>query len=96
MIGCGTISTVGKDNYSVGSTLLRKGSHCNVMPRVYSGVGYNLCKMNAESNDYETILLSLSVVDSMFSAVLDTAALPYTIYSQNKNGSFDLREHIRN
>ncbi|WP_445360454.1 YceK/YidQ family lipoprotein [Microbulbifer sp. EKSA005] len=95
LIGCGTASTVGRDNYAVGSALMRQGSYCNSMPRVYSGVAYNLCKMNSKPKNFGNIILACTVVDSMFSVVLDTAALPYTIYSQNKYGSFRLREHIR-
>jgi uncharacterized protein YceK len=95
MGGCGTLSTVGKDNYSVGSTLLRKGTSCTSMPRIYSGVGYNLCKMNSKSTNYGTIILGLSVIDTVLSAALDTAVLHYTIYTQNEYGSFELREHIR-
>jgi len=94
MIGCGTLSTVGRDNYDVGSTLIKKGSHCVTMPRIYSGVGYNVCKMNSKPTDFGTLLLSIAVVDSVFSAVLDTVALPYTIYAQNEYGSFELKEHI--
>ena len=95
MISCGTVSTVGKNNYDVGSILIKKGSYCNTMPRVYSGVGYNLCKMNSKPTDFGTILLGLAIVDTVFSAALDSAALPYTIYAQNEYGSFELKEHIR-
>lgn len=94
-VGCGTINTVGRDNYDVGSSLIKQGSYCETMPRLYSGVGYNICKMNSKPIDYGTILLGFAVIDSMLSAVTDTVVLPYTLYSQNTYGSFDLRAHIR-
>ncbi|WP_444919021.1 YceK/YidQ family lipoprotein [Microbulbifer sp. JMSA003] len=95
MIGCGTVKTVGRDNYAVGSALTREGSYCNSMPRVYSGVAYNVCKMNSKPKNFGNIILACTVVDSMFSVVLDTAVLPVTLYTQSKYGNFELREHIR-
>ncbi|WP_373565866.1 YceK/YidQ family lipoprotein [Microbulbifer okhotskensis] len=95
LIGCGTASTVGRDNHTVGSALTRGGSYCESMPRMYSGVAYNVCKMNSKPKNFGTIILACTVVDSMFSAVLDTTVLPYTIFSQRKYGNFELREHIR-
>ncbi|BBM03367.1 YceK/YidQ family lipoprotein [Microbulbifer sp. GL-2] len=94
LAGCGTANTVGGDNYTVGSALTKEGSYCETLPRIYSGVAYNICKMNSKPKNFGTIILACTVVDSVFSAALDTAALPYTIYTQNMHGNFDLREHI--
>ncbi|MCA0892260.1 YceK/YidQ family lipoprotein [Microbulbifer agarilyticus] len=61
------------------------------MPRVYSGVAYNMCKLNANgSSIHFAPMVGVYVVDSLFSATTDTVILPYTIYAQNQKGSVSL------
>nr|WP_277608638.1 YceK/YidQ family lipoprotein [Microbulbifer elongatus] len=61
------------------------------MPRVYSGVAYNMCKLNSNGTSiYFAPLLGVYLVDSVFSAATDTVVLPYTIYAQNEQGSVNL------
>jgi uncharacterized protein YceK len=92
---CGTLSTISGDQPEIGRKLTKHKSHCETMPRVYSGVAYNVCKMNSAPTDWGTIHLSFAILDSFLSAGLDTVALPYTAYQQTQNGQLDLRAHLK-
>ncbi|MFD1582781.1 YceK/YidQ family lipoprotein [Microbulbifer halophilus] len=72
----------------VSSKLKRQNTSCESIPRVYSGVSYNACKMHSNSNSiYLAWVLGFYVFDSVLSTATDTVALPYTIYAQNKRGN---------
>ena len=92
---CGTVSTISGDQHEIGRKLTTHRSYCETMPRVYSGVAYNVCKMNSEPTDWGTLYLSVALFDSFLSVGLDTVALPYTAYQQAKNGNLKLREHLK-
>jgi hypothetical protein len=89
---CSTLKTVAPINGRINISHYGYGSKCNKIPRVYSGVAYNFCRLNSKPNTssydglaafaFPTIFL-----DTVCSAVADTVALPYTIYTQVNNGN---------
>ncbi|WP_299592072.1 YceK/YidQ family lipoprotein [uncultured Microbulbifer sp.] len=89
--GCGTVTTLTNSDSEIASTLKRQNSGCVSVPRVYSGVAYNMCKLNSNgSSIYFSPMVGIYLVDSVFSAATDTIALPYTVYAQNEKGSLNL------
>ena len=89
--GCGTFTTLTHSDQEIVANLSKSNSSCVSVPRVYSGVAYNMCKLNSNSNSiYFSPMLGIYLVDSVFSAATDTLALPYTVYAQSEKGSLDL------
>ena len=91
--GCGTFTTLTNSDQEIAAHLKRQKSNCESMPRVYSGVAYNVCKMNSTGKHaYFDLQLGFYLFDSVFSAATDTVALPFTAYAQNEKGSLDLEK----
>lgn len=97
---CGTTNTVLRDEHSAVQKLRDLHTYCESFPRVYSGVGYDICKLNAKPvrvhdeglSEIENIrAVPFAFLDIIFSAVFDTLALPYTIYRQNRDGNIELK-----
>ena len=89
--GCGTFTTLTNSDAEIASNLKKQNSGCVSVPRVYSGVAYNMCKLNSNGNSvYFLPMVGIYLVDSVFSAATDTVALPYTVYAQSQEGSLDL------
>ncbi|QIL88892.1 YceK/YidQ family lipoprotein [Microbulbifer harenosus] len=89
--GCGTVTTLTSTDQEIATNLNKQKSSCISMPRVYSGVAYNMCKLNSNgSSIYFTPLVGVYLIDSVFSAATDTVALPYTIYTQSQQGNLDI------
>ncbi|HEY8568991.1 YceK/YidQ family lipoprotein [Microbulbifer sp.] len=89
--GCGTVTTLTNTDRQIASNLKRQNSSCVSIPRVYSGVAYNMCKLNSNgSSIYFAPLIGVYVVDSIFSAATDTVALPYTVYAQSQKGNLNI------
>ncbi|MGX1186651.1 uncharacterized protein YceK [Pseudomonas sp. F-14 TE3623] len=90
LTGCGTINTVFRDDMVSSNKLARWHSHCDFIPRIYSGAALNYCTLNAEprrSVGFDGYPAApLIVFDLALSGVADTVVLPYTIYLQNKHG----------
>ena len=89
---CSTVTTIAPKNNSVNMGRLGHNSHCNEIPRIYSGVSYVGCLFYSEPNrerrngaDFDEVCAA--VVDGVFSLVADTAVLPYTIYRQSVDGN---------
>ncbi|OZG71942.1 cysteine synthase [Hahella sp. CCB-MM4] len=94
--GCGTINTLGKPEHVAAKNLKEEGSYCTSLPRVYSGVSYDLCRMYGRPAPVHAWqgtegAATLWLVDLVVSGVLDTLALPYTMYDQSKYGDIELR-----
>jgi uncharacterized protein YceK len=95
LTGCGTINTVVRGDQVTARNLHESRTHCASLPRVYSGAVYNFCLLNGEPN-YSTQApgspagIPFAVVDIALSGVLDTLALPYTIYRQVEDGNIEL------
>ena len=83
MAGCSTVYTLNNAEEGV----VMKGSYCNDINYVFSGVGYNWCKLNGTPNSNPDPKSSEGDfhyvgIDSLFSFVSDVLVLPYTIYKQ--------------
>jgi len=94
--GCGTLNTVAGGDVVTRQNLQKAHTYCESIPRVYSGVSYDFCLLNGAPSSgpgWATInSVPLVFLDFGFSGVLDTAALPYTIYRQSADGSISLRK----
>ncbi len=92
--GCGTVTTVLREDSVTVQSLKAKKTYCQSVPRVYSGVSYDLCVLHAPPNSGSGMSLNdvpWPYLDVAVSGVLDTLLLPYTIYRQNADGSLELR-----
>ncbi|BBP58518.1 YceK/YidQ family lipoprotein [Pseudomonas sp. St316] len=88
--GCGTITTTFRDDAVASNKLARWHSHCDTVPRVYSGAVFDYCTLDAEPRQSTGFdghpAPTLIVLDMGVSAATDTLLLPYTLYLQNKHG----------
>jgi uncharacterized protein YceK len=83
--GCGTVTTLTNSDESVAANLKNRGTYCETLPRVYSGVSYDICSLHSNPNaTYVDVIVALYLIDIAASAVGDTLALPYSIYAQSK------------
>ena len=103
---CGSMITLFSSDQTVESRLQEKKTRCAHLPRVYSGVAYDFCALHAEPGYYEGPIIDVTsadysqgkamavflATDFLLSGVIDTAALPYTIYRQHGDGSIVLRK----
>ncbi|MBY0475690.1 MAG: YceK/YidQ family lipoprotein [Nitrosomonas sp.] len=92
-IGCGTINTVVRDDSVARRDLSRVSSPCATIPRVYSGVAYNICTLRGKPSRTSLWIggvPELMLVDIVLSSALDTVILPYTIYEQALEGNLEL------
>ncbi|MFK8328481.1 YceK/YidQ family lipoprotein [Pseudomonas sp. BJa5] len=91
LTGCGTVNTVFRDDSVASDKLARWDSRCESIPRVYSGVALDFCKLNAQPRSSTHLegqpSAPLMLVDMAFSGVADTVLLPYSIYLQDKSGN---------
>ena len=81
LYGCGTIYTVSADAENL------KQEACSYdcsLPRVYSGVLFDICGITEEDAGQGGAILFW---DLFFSIPADTVILPYTIFMQVKEGS---------
>lgn len=90
--GCGTISTTFTDDDTARKRLNDRRTHCASVPRVYSGVAYDFCVLNAEPGHLGPPAPGIPFIfyDQVFSGVADTVALPYTLFLQMRDGNLDL------
>ncbi|QFT54301.1 YceK/YidQ family lipoprotein [Microbulbifer sp. THAF38] len=91
LTGCGTFTTLSSTDREISANLKRQKSNCESIPRVYSGLSYNMCKMHSDSESINVdLLLGVYLLDSVLSTATDTAVLPFTIYNQHKNGNISV------
>jgi len=95
LTGCGTMITVAAGDKQVRSDLRKANTYCESIPRVYSGIAYDFCILNAGNAVASTGVAingaPLALLDFGFSGVLDTVVLPYTIPKQISDGEIFLR-----
>ncbi|MHC8364885.1 YceK/YidQ family lipoprotein [Pseudomonas sp. ZT5P21] len=84
--GCGTAVTVLQNDEDAARSLRKQKTYCQSIPRIYSGLAYDFCVLNAPP-DPTGILVPLVLLDLALSGALDTVALPYTIYRQGMDGN---------
>ncbi len=91
--GCGTVSTVGRSDLYVQNKLVSRGTYCEAIPRMYSGVSFNFCSLFAEPAPpaaWHMYNETGALADFIFSALADTVVLPLTTYKQVTDGSIDM------
>lgn len=88
---CGSTVAFTQSDDGLKRTLQKNNSSCIEMTRVYSGVAYDICRLSSspDSSFYNPFLV-VYLVDMPFSAVVDTVALPVTIYQQSKQGNISI------
>ncbi|MCX2901072.1 YceK/YidQ family lipoprotein [Pseudomonas mandelii] len=92
LAGCGTVQTVMRDDEVAAKILKEQKSYCGAVPRIYSGVTFDFCYLNAplergREAEVHTTAPAVVLVDVVLSGVMDTLVLPYTIYKQQADGS---------
>lgn len=87
--GCGTVSTVLREEAAAKSDLRKMKTYCQSIPRIYSGVAFDFCALHA-APDPTGILIPFVLVDLVMSGVADTVVLPYTIYRQATVGNLSI------
>ncbi|UXH38167.1 YceK/YidQ family lipoprotein [Pseudomonas promysalinigenes] len=95
LTGCGTINTVFSSDEQTAQGLASAQTRCEALPRVYSGVFYNLCILHGPPQVAEQVPgapagIPLRLIDFIPSGVFDTLLLPYTISVQATEGSLEL------
>ena len=88
---CATIKTINPYNNHINISHFGKKSYCKDIPRIYSGISYNLCLMYGEPSNKTNIGSSVNnvplvFIDTVLSAVSDTVVLPYTLIMQAEKG----------
>jgi uncharacterized protein YceK len=94
LAGCGTINTVVRGDWIAKRNLNQIETFCETIPRIYSGVSYNICLLRGKPSRLSLWIApipQLLFVDMALSGVLDTIALPYTIYTQTSDGDIKLK-----
>src|ERR1022692_4403902 len=85
LTGCGSYRRLSQDDREIKYGLNNYRTNCSSLPRVYSGVSYDICKVNSSTVEFSKQLKeTLHYGDIGLSAICDTVALPYSIYKQNK------------
>lgn len=87
--GCGTAKTVLQADEDATRSLRKHKTYCQSIPRLYSGLAYNFCILNAPP-DPTGFLVPYALLDITLSGVMDTVALPYTIYRQVAHGNLSI------
>lgn len=93
MAGCGTVTTALRDDAVTVRSLKASKTYCQSVPRIYSGVTYNLCVLNGPPNSGSDVIVNSvpwTLIDIPLSGITDTLLLPYTIYRQSADGSIEL------
>jgi uncharacterized protein YceK len=90
--GCGSLATVGREDREISARLGKLRTRCLSIPRLYSGVAYDFCRINSVYDSvgadfYGGFLFAFLIVDGACSFVADTLVLPYTGYQQAESGS---------
>lgn len=97
LAGCGTVQTVVRSDDVATKSLKERKSYCGAVPRIYSGVTYDFCYLNAplengiDAQTHTTVPVVV-LVDAVISGVADTLLLPYTVYRQQADGSIIVNE----
>lgn len=85
---CGTVTTLSSSDQNISNDLSRGESYCESLPRVYSGVAYDICKLNSKpSGTAIDLVVGFYLLDGILSAATDTLVLPYTVVKQSEKGS---------
>ena len=89
LAGCGTAATVLQSDEDAARRLRKQKTYCQSIPRIYSGLAYDFCYLNAPPEP-ASYLASFVLLDLALSGVLDTVCLPYTLYRQTTDGNLSI------
>ncbi len=88
---CGTVTTLSESDQRISGNLVKAGTYCESVSRVYSGVAYDLCKLNSKPRGTQIdVLVGFYLVDGILSVASDTVVLPYTVFQQSEKGSIQI------
>ena len=95
LTSCSTARTLNPSNNHIEISHNGKKSYCKKIPRIYSGIAYNVCLVYGEPGTLNNTITSINhvpffIIDTTLSAVADTVVLPYTVYQQFQKGSIDV------
>ncbi len=89
LTGCGTALTVLQGDEDAARSLRKQKTYCQSIPRIYSGLAHDFCLLHAPP-DPTGMLIPFVLLDITLSGVLDSVALPYTIYRQAAHGNLSI------
>jgi len=94
--GCGTVYTISQAEQGVNM----KGSYCDNIDHVFSGVEYSWCKLNGAPRSEVDPAMSKGNfhyvgIDIAFSFIADILVLPYTVYKQVSADPIAVRSEAR-
>jgi len=95
---CATYRTIAPLNNNVKISYNGHDSYCEKIPRIYSGVSYNVCLFYGEPNlnpntEIPTLHGYPYVVNDMFwSTLADTLLLPYSVSMQIMHGNIKVNQ----
>lgn len=92
LCGCGTIKTTVQDERVISDTLRARATYCTSIPRVYSGLAYNWCLLNAPPTTIKgwNPTLESTILDMGLSAIADTVMLPFTLIAHIEYGALNI------
>jgi hypothetical protein len=89
--GCASIATWHYSDGSLATFLQNRRTHCESLPRVYSGFYLDFCWLDSEPQRvYGSAPMALLIVDGLLSGIADTIALPVTAVQQRQRGGIPL------
>ena len=97
LTACGSLQTLAPSAERKLATQERyTRTDCDTIPRIYSGVSLDVCMaFIGPPREYDQAVtqdkFSFYFWDIVFSGIVDTAALPYTIVRQISHGSYHLK-----
>lgn len=94
LISCGTVNTVIRGDWVTKRDLNQIETSCETLPRIYSGVSYDICLLRGKPSQMSLWLApipQLIFVDIALSGAFDTVIIPYTVYKQISDGNIRLK-----
>jgi hypothetical protein len=89
---CASIATWHYSDATLASFLQNRRTHCESLPRIYSGVYFDYCWLDSDPQRvYGSAPIALLLVDGLFSGIADTFALPFTVAQQQERGGIPLK-----
>jgi uncharacterized protein YceK len=90
--GCASIATWHYSDETLSNFLQNRRTHCDYLPRVYSGFYFDFCWLNSDPQRiYGSAPMALLLLDGLFSGIADTVALPVTLVKQHEYGVIPLK-----